>query len=76
VVDSNLNMMSLRVEFPEIVKYINSDLESSLNWADLVVVNKREVEKIIEMTGNVKIIINCINNEKYTHLTNNVYNLF
>jgi GDP-mannose 6-dehydrogenase len=76
VVDPNLNIMSLRVEFPEIVKYINNNLEDSLKWADLIVLNKRDIKTIIELCDNVKPIVNCIDNENYSHLTSNVYNLF
>jgi GDP-mannose 6-dehydrogenase len=74
VVDPNLNKMTLRVEFPEVVKYIHDDLNASVEWADTIVVNKKNMDEIIKLSKGGRNIVNCINNDDYKD--KRVFNLF
>ncbi len=65
VFDMNLSIMSLRIEFPEIVKYIENDLPDLVNWADTVVINNESIEEVISIAKNDTSIVNCINNNDY-----------
>jgi GDP-mannose 6-dehydrogenase len=76
VFDPNLNVMSLRVEFPGIVKYIETDFESVVNWAETIIVNKPQILELLEIVKEKKDIINCIDNNKYSYLGEQVHNLF
>jgi len=76
VYDQNLNIMALRVEFPDIVKYIENDLESLANWADTIVINNTGINDLLHIIKDKKIILNCVNNNSYTHLGNPVLNIY
>ena len=75
-IDPNLNLMALRVEFPEIVKHVEDDLETCLKWADIIVVNKPGIDVVIEKSEKNKIILNCLDNQDYSRHALNVINLF
>ncbi len=72
VYDPNLNMVSLRIEFPEIVQHIEEDVTGLLAWAEVIVINKPEVKNITGMVQGEKAILNCYDNNAYK----SVHNLF
>lgn len=74
VFDPKLNNMTLRIEFPDIVKYVEEDEKSLLKWADVVVVNSPDIEKIMNEVAEGTLILNCINNLNYDKKS--VVNLF
>ena len=76
VFDADLNLLALRVEFPEVIKYVESDLDNSIKNPDIIIVNKSDIERVIKVGGKEKIILNCFNNEDYSTIASNVVNLF
>lgn len=76
VYDPNLNQLALRTEFPEIIRHIETDLETSINWAEAVVMNSKEFDLLQKKGGNTKKILNCINNDDYSESLSQIRNLF
>jgi GDP-mannose 6-dehydrogenase len=75
VFDSNLNINSLRIEFPEVVKFIETNEAEVIRWAELIVVSKNAIESLLETSLPEQLILNCYNNEDYSKRSKSVLNL-
>jgi GDP-mannose 6-dehydrogenase len=74
VFDPNLNIGSLRVEFPEVVRFIETNEEDVLKWAELIVVSKNVIDSLLEKKKPEQVILNCYNNEDYSKISKFVLN--
>jgi GDP-mannose 6-dehydrogenase len=72
VFDPDLNINSIRIDFPEIVKHIGEDISELTSWADIIVVNKPGVKEVAVMASSDKTILNCFDISTYK----SVHNLF
>jgi GDP-mannose 6-dehydrogenase len=57
--DEDINMINLRIDKPSIVKLVNTDLKDAISKAEVVVVTKRYLNKVLEHSSSDKVIINC-----------------
>ena len=77
VYDEDLNLTSLRIEFPEIVQHIESDLAALVQWADTIIMNKKNFKAVLQHIKAKKAVLNCLNNEVYHygdgHLVDNIF---
>ena len=62
IYDPHLNIENLRIEVPEIVRYIHSDITSVINWSDLIVLNKPDLEQVLNNCSAQHQILNLFNN--------------
>lgn len=74
VYDPNLNTGNLRIEFPDVVRYIETNEEDALNWAELVVQSRGSIHELSKKVNKEVVILNCLDNETYTQT--NIINLF
>jgi len=72
--DPNLNTGNLRIEFPDVVRHIETNEEDALNWAELVVQSRGSIHELSKKVNKEAVILNCMDNETYAHT--NIINLF
>lgn len=64
IYDNDLNNATLRIENPEIVKYIENDLQFAINESELIVICKKEGKEVFDKTNADHIIFNYMDNIK------------
>lgn len=74
--DPNLNISNLRVEVPEIVKYIHTDLDSLVKWSKLIVVYRPDIDDVIAMATDGQSVLNLIDNDSHDDGSGRVHNLY
>jgi GDP-mannose 6-dehydrogenase len=75
VYDPNLNLSALRIEFPDIAKYVETVESKALDGAELIVMSKNAMEHLLKVTKPEQIILNCFDNEDYSMGKRSVINL-
>lgn len=75
VYDPKIETDRLRIEFPDVVRYMHHDLETQFEWCEVAVVNKKDMASVLALPGE-KTILNCIDNNVYASQGKNVINLF
>ena len=65
VYDEDINLISLRIENSNIVKYIETDLEKAMNKADLVIVTKRYMPDVLKYATSKQVILNFADMKRY-----------
>ena len=65
VYDEDINLISLRIENSNIVKYIETDLEKAMNKAELVIVTKRYMPAVLKHATSKQVILNFADMKRY-----------
>jgi len=66
IYDPDINITTLRIENPWIVKYVTEDIESTIRSTELVVVCKRFMDQVLKYARrDENLIFNCFNQDAY-----------
>jgi GDP-mannose 6-dehydrogenase len=65
VFDEDINLVSLRIENSNIVKYIETDLSKAMAAAELVIVTKRYMPEVLKFAKADQIIMNFADMKRY-----------
>ncbi|MEM7655133.1 MAG: nucleotide sugar dehydrogenase [Bacteroidota bacterium] len=65
IYDEDINLTTLRIEQPSIVKYLCNDLEKAIEQSELIIVAKRYMPLVAPLAKPDQIILNLANNNPY-----------
>jgi len=68
IIDEDINEKTLRIDHPHIIQYLSKDFEELMKEAELVIVCKRYMEKVVQASREGQIILNFSDNDEYDTL--------
>lgn len=76
VYDPNLNLVTLRIEFPHLVQYIHPQLDELVGWGELIVLNTKNYAEVLAQANAGQAVLNCLNNDHLSTESVQVTNLY
>jgi GDP-mannose 6-dehydrogenase len=64
IYDTDLNLVTLRIENANVVKYVVNNLQETIDNSELIVICKKEGTEVLEKTNSSHLIFNYIDNIK------------
>jgi len=65
IYDEDINLISLRIDHSNIVKFISTDLEKAIENAELVIVTKRYMTDVLKYVGSKHTVLNFADLKRY-----------
>lgn len=76
IYDPNLNLENMRRENADVVRFVESNEDELIAWADLIVTSRRNPEQLVDKTNESQSILNLTNNNDYSHLAERIAHLY
>ncbi len=76
VYDSDLNLLNVRLDFPQLSRYIKTDLKECVEWSEVIILNKHDYLESLKGIAENKTMLNCLDNEDHSNNYSKCVNLY